>query len=137
MNTEYQILLKRILKWKRRTSLYRILNTTVFLITRILVPTFSATIAANLSSAVSGNAFLNRPTMIAMSITVTVFSGLGIFIRPEEKKKNAFLTHNKLANLEEILRIEYRGPNDAPLLRDISERLQSVLDEYAQKGWGN
>lgn len=137
MNTEYQILLKRILKWKRRTSLYRILNTIVFLITKILVPTFSAIIAANLSSAVSGNAFLNRVTMITMSITVTVFSGLGIFIRPEEKKKNAFLTHNKLANLEETLRIEYRGPQDSGLLREISEKLQSVLDEYAQKGWGN
>ena len=138
MGTEYEIILKRILKWKRRTSIYRILNTLLFLFIRILVPTFSATVAASLSSAVIGNTFLSKTTMILMSITVTVFTGFGIIIKPEEKKKIAFLTYNKLSRLEERLRIDFdRDPRNYDVLEFVSEELNRVLDEYAQKGWGN
>ena len=138
MNTQYQIILRRIKKWKRRTAGYRMLNTLVFFMTKILVPAFSTIIAANLSSAATGDAFLGKNFMIAMSIAVTVFSGLGLFLRPEEKKKAAFLINNRLSQLEEKLRIRFeQNPQDWRVLDNISNELNLILDDYAAKGWGN
>ena len=136
-----ELLLKRITKWRRRTAFFRSLNILLFMGVKVLVPIFSAVIAVNLTLSVAGNPFISLNIMIWISIATTVLSGFDTFFNPADKKRKAFLTHNKLANLEERLVLkkgEISSPNNAAtIFEDASAELKQILDEYALIGWGS
>jgi len=115
------------------------MNIILFDVVKFGVPTLSAIVTANLFLSTVKNAFLGDTTTMVLAVLVLVFASADTICNPTEKKRMAFKTANRLANLEEVLRLRLSVPPDPNVrvkeLENASDQLRQILDDYADGGW--
>jgi hypothetical protein len=139
LTIELDNLIRIIIYWKSRATVYRFWNIFLFSFFKFFIPIGSLLVAISTYSDVQGIPVLSSTAKLIISGLVVLFASLDSFLGPSTKKRFALKKSNSLRELE--IRLKTIKAMDLPI-KELSneifmanEKLKELLDDYAEKGY--
>ncbi len=135
---ELDRLLKKVAKWQKETTLYRLLNIVYFLLCKLLVPTGALIVAVNMVSVVVDKPLMSSIASAAIAITVTFLASLEAMLNPGAKKRLAFTLNNELNSIENKLNIAKISSDNEELKQTLiwaDGEIKRLLNHYSENGY--